>query len=139
MEILNDKNNNIEQSKSTESIFGQAYKELKGDENIGNDLFDLPAVSSKDKEDVFSLEIDVVGYQKEDIRVSVTQGSLVISGEDKLEEEKLIRNGNNTNGAIIAKNFQRVFELPKNLDDKNIAVDFENETLKITIPRLGVS
>ncbi len=92
-----------------------------------------PRVDLSENEEAYFIELDVPGLTKEDIHLSLHEGTLTISGERTLERKKegtdFIR-VERTSG-----NFYRSFSLPKSVDKTKIQAEYENGVLNITVPK----
>ncbi|XP_040988306.1 inactive protein RESTRICTED TEV MOVEMENT 2-like isoform X2 [Juglans microcarpa x Juglans regia] len=66
------------------------------------------------------------GFKKDELKLQVTgSGDLMISGERKVHEEKIVY-------------FEQTFEVPKNTDMDKITGKFSAEILYVTVPKQGV-
>lgn len=76
---------------------------------------------------------EVPGIKKEDIKVDIKDGALVIKGERKLEkkeEEDKYTRIERTYGS-----FQRRILLPDNVEQTQIKAAYEDGVLKVSIPK----
>ncbi len=85
------------------------------------------------KDRTLVIETELPGVKKEDIRVQVEDGKLIVTGEvhrsEEVREENYIRMGRSY-GA-----FRRVFPLPEEVEDpRKIKARFENGVLRIEVP-----
>jgi HSP20 family protein len=78
-------------------------------------------------------EIHAPGFNKDDVTVSINQGMLEIKGEKQEKEEHkdkkrsyMVRES--------SESFYRRIALPKQADADNIAAEFDNGILKISVP-----
>ncbi len=106
-----------------------------------DDLFDnfVEGDSSKMKCDIYEenniyfIEMDIPGFQKEDIQIECNNGNLVISAEKTKKEEE-----NNSKKYIrrerIYGKYTRSFYLG-DVDEENISAEFIDGILKLTIPK----
>lgn len=89
----------------------------------------------KEHEDRFELSIDLPGFRKEDIDVTLENGYLSIcatkedSNEEKSEEGKLIRRER------FCGTMQRSFYVGDVLTEEDIGAKFENGVLELNIPK----
>ena len=85
-----------------------------------------------EKDEVYYIELDVPGYDKEDINIEIKDGYLTItankSNEEKEEKKNYIRRERSYG------EYSRTFNLG-DVDDENVAAKFEKGTLHITIPK----
>lgn len=108
-----------------------------------DDLFDILPVRKDnrmkcdiyEKDNKYFIEMEVPGFNKEDIDISLKEGYLTVkaeknmSNEEKDEDKKYLRKERN-----YIKT-ERSFNLG-NIDEENIDASFENGVLKIEIPKV---
>ena len=86
-----------------------------------------------EKDNTYFVELDLPGYQKEDIKIECNKGNLIISCEKKHEEndqtKKYIRRERSYG------KYSRSIYLG-DIDHDNINAEFSNGTLTITIPKI---
>ncbi len=110
-----------------------------------NDLFDDFAVPMLPKEnhmkcDIYEkdgkyhIEMDVPGYNKEDIKIEAQKDSLVITAEKNEEKNEEDKKKRYIHRERRYGKYQRSFYL-EDLDSENIDASFNNGVLKITIPK----
>ena len=87
----------------------------------------------KEKKDKYILDIDLPGYEKENINISINNGYLEVSAkiseEKNDEEEKYVRKER------YVGECSRSFYLGDDIKEEDIAAEFKNGILKITIPK----
>ena len=78
-------------------------------------------------------EVQAPGFSKDDIAVHINQGMLEVKGEKKSKEEE---KGKNRRYMVreSSATFYRRIALPKQADINNIKAEYENGTLKISVP-----
>jgi len=92
-----------------------------------------PAVDVVENEDAFTLDFDLPGFGKDDIRITVNEGVLTVSGERKREvedDEKYFRYFERTHGR-----FSRSFRLPDHVDGNAVTATYRNGVLTLEIPK----
>lgn len=113
-----------------------------------NSLFDLPALTSFNRQDLFSgwspaldlyqnndnvvAVIELPGMRKEDIEISLHDGTLTISGERKSSSpngEKAERTERYVGG------FRRSISLPVQVDAGKVSATYRDGILTITLPK----
>lgn len=103
------------------------------------DLFDqeehshahLPACDIDEKSDHFLITLDVPGVSKEDIRIELENGKLVVRAERKHERE-----GKQNNVFISERRygkFERAFDLGEHVDADKIDAQYQDGVLKIAL------
>jgi len=97
----------------------------------------VPAVNVKETDKAFTIELAVPGMKKEDLNIELDNNKLTISNEQ--EESKEEETEKYTRREFMYSKFQRTFNLPKEVDSKNIKGDYQNGILNITIPKMKES
>lgn len=111
------------------------------DEMLGGSIFpsgqftstNVPAVNISEQKDKYSVELSAPGFAKENFKVEVLDGNLVVSAEKKeeikTEDKKFSRREFNYGS------FRRTFQLAEDVQDDRIAASYENGILNISIPK----
>lgn len=93
-----------------------------------------PSVDITESENSYRITADLPGLSREDIKVTVENSVLTISGEKKREVEKHEKDRyyhlERTYGV-----FSRSFSLPANVDGKNIEARYTNGVLELTLKK----
>ena len=93
----------------------------------------IPRVNIQDTKNEIALTFEVPGMEKNDIKVSVVDQALTVSGERKMEstddDDGMIRN------EINSGSFSRSFTLPDTVENEKISADYKNGLLKLMIPK----
>jgi HSP20 family protein len=92
-----------------------------------------PATDIEETDKEYMLTFELPGMKKDDIKVSVEDGILTVSGEKKQTKEE--KNKNYVRTEIQSGNFSRSFTLPKTVDVNNISADYKNGLLTITLQK----
>lgn len=87
-----------------------------------------------EKDGNYNVELDMPGFKKEDIKIEVKEGYLIISAEKKEEREEKDADVNYLCNERRYGKITRSFYLG-DLDEKNIKAKFENGTLSIVAPK----
>ncbi|MGB0524026.1 MAG: Hsp20/alpha crystallin family protein, partial [Flammeovirgaceae bacterium] len=87
----------------------------------------------KENETSFGIEVAAPGFKKEDFKVALEDGNLVISAEVKTETED--KNEKFTRKEFSAQSFRRAFSLPEVVDAAQIDANYENGILFINLPK----
>lgn len=95
----------------------------------------IPAANVKESEESFQVELATPGKKKEDFKIELDNNILKISSETKLENEEKDENGNYTRREFSYQSFQRMFNLPKNIQNDNIKAKYEEGILIIDLPK----
>ena len=105
-----------------------------------DDIFDnfMPRERNDLKCDIYEkggnyhIEMDVPGYDKNDISIEVKDGYLTVSAEKQTEEDT--EEKNYIRKERVYGKFERSFYLG-DLDSDKVEAKFDNGTLKVTIPK----
>ena len=92
-----------------------------------------PRVDIRDTEESIFLTFELPGLNKEDIKVSVADNVLTITGERKAKSEE------NEDGfvrrEIRSGSFSRSFTLPQSVNSKKVSADYRNGLLEIRLDK----
>ena len=88
----------------------------------------------KEKKDKYILDIDLPGYEKEDIKIDIDDGYLNIHAKTKSENDE------KEEGKFVRKEryygeCSRSFYIGDNITEDEIKASFKNGTLKLEIPK----
>lgn len=97
-----------------------------------------PSVDVHEDEKQITLEAEIAGVKKEDIKVSINDGNVLVlkgkkSRENKTEDEK-----DGTTFLRVERSFgefTRSFMLPDNVDTDSINAEFKDGLLKVTLDK----
>ncbi len=100
-----------------------------------DESFWYPAMDISETEEGYLVEMDVPGIPKDNIKISVKDNQLTITGERKSEKKE--ENKDRTYHRIerYYGKFQRTIALPSEIDIEKIKADYKDGVLKITLPR----
>ena len=93
----------------------------------------VPAVNVWEEKDAFMIDVAAPGMKKDDFKVEMENGVLMISAST--EEKKEEKNGEYKRQEFSYRNFKRSFWLPENITPDKISAQYENGLLKLTIPK----
>ncbi|HUB07835.1 MAG TPA: Hsp20/alpha crystallin family protein [Myxococcales bacterium] len=79
------------------------------------------------------LAFEVPGLDPKDVKVTLADSTLTVSGERKLENEEKKENYHRIERTYGA--FERSFSLPGNLDTEKVHADYKSGVLQIFVPR----
>jgi len=96
-----------------------------------------PAVEIEEKAKEFLITIELPGIKKEEVSIKIKDSLLSISGEKKQEKKTEEKNYHRTER--IYGSFQRTFRLPEYADQDNIAAEYKDGILNVSIPKLKES
>lgn len=95
----------------------------------------VPPVNIKETEHVFTVELVVPGFKKEDFNIEVDNNLLTVSSEVKTEKTEEAAEGKFTKREFIQASFKRSFKLPETINEQNINAAYQDGILAITLPK----
>ena len=105
-----------------------------------DDMF-LPATSRNDmrcdiyeKDNIYHIEMDIAGFDKEDINVEIKNNYLTVTASKT--EEKEDENKNYIRRERNYGEYSRTFSLG-DVDENKVEAEFKNGTLLITVPKIN--
>ena len=93
----------------------------------------VPAVDIYETPDSIVIEVEAPGMSKDEVKITVEDGILRISGEKKVEREE-----KDKNYVLIERGvgkFERAFRLPDYVETEKIKAKYDNGVLTISIPK----
>lgn len=90
----------------------------------------------REKENSFELEIDLPGYQKEDVKAELKDGYMTISAETKKENEEKKEDGRYLRRERYYGSCSRSFYVGEDVTENDIKAKFENGILHVTVPKV---
>ena len=94
----------------------------------------IPRVDIRDAEDHLAMTFEVPGMKKEDIKVSVKEGILTVSGSREIAHED--SNEQYVRREIQSGAFSRQFSLPKTVRTDNVSAEYKNGILEVRLAKL---
>jgi HSP20 family protein len=92
-----------------------------------------PAVDILESKDSYLIRAELPGMKKEDIKVEVKDGTLVLSGERK--SEKLAEGVEYRHVERVAAKFWRSFSLPETTKADGIEASYKDGVLEMRVPK----
>lgn len=105
--------------------------------DFDNDFFgDLRGVKTdiKDKGDKYVLEAELPGFEKEDIKIDITGGTLTLSAERSSEKTDENKNEGYIRRERRQGSYRRSFDL-SGVDAEKIAAEYKNGVLYLDLPK----
>lgn len=93
----------------------------------------LPAVDIHESDEMIVVEVELPGINKEDVKVDVEGGVLMISGERKYEKDEKSENSHRIERSY--GRFTRSFTLPTYVDAANVRAKMEDGVLRVELPK----
>jgi len=96
-----------------------------------------PEVDISQDEHEYLLKADLPEIKKDDLRVTVEDGILCVSGERKSEKEDEKRKFHRVERSYGS--FRRSFTLPADTDSKKVTAEFRDGVLKVHLPTTAIA
>lgn len=110
------------------------FDELMADDFFGKDFAaHVPAVNVFEDEGSFHIELSAPGFTKEEIKVSIENDTMTVSGEHKAEKTE--GNKNYSLKEFSYGSFARSFSMPETTDPEKVEAKFENGILMVSIAK----
>lgn len=92
-----------------------------------------PAAELEETEEDYRLKLEVPGMEPGDIDIEVTAEAVSIKGERKTETKE--ENDGVTRTEFRYGQFQRVIPMPGRVNNQNVAAEYKNGILHLTLPK----
>ena len=86
-------------------------------------------------EDHYEMDIDLPGFKKDEITLSLENGYLTVSAAKGLDKEETTKKGKVIRQERYAGSLQRSFYVGDALTEKDITARFENGVLSLNVPK----
>jgi len=96
-----------------------------------------PSADISETEKEFLIRAELPAVDKEDVKVTVADGLITISGERKFEHEDKKEKFHRVES--FYGTFERSFSLPPNVDEKGIMAESRNGILTVHLPKVEVA
>ena len=99
---------------------------------------DTPAVMRtdvKESDEGYELDIDLPGYNKEDVQAKLKDGYLTITASVNKDNEEKDNNGRYIRRERFYGSCNRSFYVGEHIEQEDIKAKFENGILKVSIPK----
>ena len=113
-------------------LFGRALQREGGEMIEWTPVADI---SETDKE--FLIKAELPEVKREDVKVTLEEGAITISGERKHEKKQ--KGENEIRVESFHGTFSRTFALPDNIDAKGIRAETKDGILRVHVPKLEVA
>lgn len=121
----------FEMQRNLNSLFDTNYGNRSREEVALNAW--TPAVDIYEDDNEFLLKLELPEMSKEDIRVSLNENVLAISGERRFENEEKRDNYHRVERSY--GQFYRSFTLPPNVNVEDINAEYKDGVLRLSLPK----
>ncbi len=117
----------------------------RNDFDLWDDIFNDPFFTSKptvknmktdiiEKDDAYQVDIDLPGFDKKDLKISVEDGYLTVTAKkEETNEEK--KNGSYIRSERYSGEWSRTFYVGEEYEEEDIKASFKNGILSLDIPK----
>ncbi len=96
-----------------------------------------PPVEIREREDAYTVEVELPGLTKDDVKITMENDILTIRGEKNQESEE--KRGNYPRSERVYGSFLRSFTLPSSVKNDKIEAQYKNGILTVTLPKVEES
>ena len=107
----------------------------RGRRGENGDWMPMANISETEKEYLIKAELPEV--KKEDVKITLTDGVITISGERKKEMEE--KDANEIRVESFYGSFSRSFSLPENVEEKAIRAEVKDGMLRVHVPKTVIA
>ena len=118
------------------TLFGRPLVRTTGDETFGTNEW-TPLVDVTEDEKEFLIKAELPDMKREDVKVTVENGTLHITGERKFEKEEKTRKYHRVERAYGT--FERAFVLPEGTKGEAVTADYKDGVPKVHLPKKEVA
>ncbi len=112
-------------------VFNQAVPQTKTEEGYDSAVWS-PMVDITENDDQFTLELDLPGIDKKEVKINFNDNVLTVSGERRVEKF------DNVASQYVERSygkFYRRFSFPARVNPDNIKAAYEHGVLTVTVPK----
>lgn len=120
-----------------EDFFNRRWMRPFGRERPFGEMATMPSVDIIERDDEVVVRAEVPGYRKEDLDISVSNGTLTIKGESRTEEKE--EKGDYYCCEMSHGAFSRTLSLPAQVDDSKARAMVKDGVLELTLPKVEKS
>lgn len=96
------------------------------------------ATNISETENDFRVELSLPGFKKEEVSLKFDKGLLTVKAEKENKAETQSNESNYLRREFRARNFQKQFRVPEDVDVEKISAKFENGILEVLLPKKEV-
>jgi HSP20 family protein len=113
--------------------FSDFLAPLTASEEVSNRRF-MPPVDIRETPDALILQAELPGLTKSDVRITLENQVLTLSGERTFQKDVQEHNLHRVERAY--GNFSRSFMLPANVESDKVQANFQDGVLTVTLPKV---
>ncbi len=118
--------------------FREMDREMRGMERrlYGHNAKREMRTDVKEKEDGYELDMDLPGFGKDQITLSLENGCLTVTAEKGMDKEEKDKAGRLLRQERYAGTMQRSFYVGENITENDVKASFENGVLHLELPKV---
>lgn len=101
--------------------------------NEGELCYMCPKVDIEENEKEYTIQVELPGVKKSDVKINLKENILTIEGEKKSEQKS--KSDNYHCSERIFGKFKRSFELPEIVNQESVGAEFKVGVLQVSIPK----
>ena len=101
----------------------------------GNNASNLMKTDVKETEDGYTVDIDLQGFKKDEIKLQLEKGYLTVSAAKNVNNDEKDKNGKYVRRERFAGNVRRSFYVGEKVKEEEIHPKFENGILTFQLPK----
>ena len=115
--------------------FDEKFFTEKKDPLYGKNVSRLMKTDVRETEKTYELDIDLPGFKKDEIQIELHDGTVTVSAEKGLDKDEQDKDGKYIRRERYSGSCNRSFYVGDAITEEDIKANFENGTLKMTIPK----
>ena len=92
-----------------------------------------PRLNIAETDDMYNVEIDIAGFNKDDIKLELRDKNLVVSADTSEEKQSGSDNKNYLRRELYATSFTRVVQFPDNVDTDSIDANYNDGIITVSV------
>ncbi len=122
-------------SKHLNRIFGRTPARIEPDRELLTMADWTPSVDISETDTAYMIKGEIPGVDRENVKVTIEDGMVTISGERKQEKEEKDKKFHRIERSYGS--FMRSFRLPDNVDESAVKAEFKDGMINVTLPKSG--
>lgn len=120
-------------SKHLNRIFGRTPARIEPDRELLTMADWTPSVDISETDTAYMIKGEIPGVDRENVKVTIEDGMVTISGERKQEKEEKDKKFHRIERSYGS--FMRSFRLPDNVDETAVKAEFKDGMINVTLPK----
>jgi HSP20 family molecular chaperone IbpA len=119
-----------------DDFFQDAFQPFSGRYSTADDAHGMMNVDVKEYDDKYLMDLELPGYQKEDVHAQLKDGYLIIQAERSESNDEKDEKGHYIRKERFSGKCQRSFYVGKQVTESDIAASFKDGILSLQIPKV---